>query len=377
MRIFILRLCLVLMVCYIPMHGHAQANDALTGYGFEVNMFAGRVIKHSPKFHLPLPDRSTGFDVNMVYKCSGRKPWEVCRKYPTIGLAVAYTNYGIDSVYGRCFSIYPNLVIPIITSKHFEWTIRIGDGMGYVTKKYGRNPISDTLNNAIGSHINDYASFMTDLRYIANEHWDIQAGMNFSHISDASYHQPNLGINLYGAHIGVRYFPVSSKPKHTVCKSTPLRDRWLVQTRLGIAFNQIEAPRGPTFPVYLATLYTSKRWHEKNKAYFGVDYSYYESIYTYQRTHEINPGHEAEHSYKAALLAGNEFLFGRVGIILQVGYYIVGSEMRMDKYYEKIGGHYYIVQKEKGPIKELYLTGFLKTHKTIAELAEFGLGFGF
>lgn len=376
MRFFVAPLCLIATFFGSPFCAHAQDN-LLTGYGFELDAFAGHVIKHSQKFHLPLPDHSTGFDLNMVYKCTGQKPWEVCRKYPTIGLAFAYTNYGIDSVYGRCFSIYPNLLIPLVRTKKFEWTIRIGDGIGYVTHKYGRSPISDTMNNAIGSYINDYASFMMDLRYVVNKHWDLQVGANFSHISDASYHQPNLGINLYGAHVGVRYFPVSSHPDHKPCTKPPLPNRWLVQTRVGIAFNQIEAPHGPSYPVYLASLYASRRWREKNKMFAGLDYSYHEAIYAFERNNEADPGNEAAHSYKAAIIAGNEFLFGRVGIILQMGYYIRQAALKQDNYYEKIGGHYYLVQKEKGPIKEFYLTGFLKTHKSVAELAEFGFGASF
>ena len=367
--------CLLVM----PFSGMAQQErqPLLNGYGLEVNTFAGKVIKHSEKFHLPVPDLTTGVDVNMVFKCTGSKPWHQCRNYPTIGVGFAYTNYGIDSVYGRCFSIFPNLTIPIIRSRHIDWTIRIGDGMGYVTKKYGRDPITDTMNNAIGSHINDYASFMTDLRYKANKHWEVQAGLNFSHISDASYHQPNLGINLWGGHVGIRYFPVTSSPECRVCKSTPLKDRWLVQLRGGIAFNQLEAPHGPTYPVYMATGYVSRRWRQKHKTYAGLDYSYHEAIYAFQRNNEANPGKERANSYKAAVVAGHEFLFGRVGVILQMGYYIKEAWLKQDKYYQKIGGHYYLVQREQGPIKEFYLTGFLKTHKSVAELAEFGLGFGF
>lgn len=377
MRHFITIACLLIALLYAPLYAGAQANDKLTGYGLEVNMFAGHVIKHSPKFHLPIPDISTGVDVNMVYKCSGRKQWEGCRKYPTLGLGFTYTNYGIDSVYGRLFSLYPNLTIPLITGKKIEWTVRLGNGIGYVTRKYSRNPMSDTLNNAIGSHINDYASFNTDFRYKANKHWDFQVGLNFTHISDASYHQPNLGINLWGAHIGIRYFPVSSKPEHLPCKPMPSSHRILLQARLGIAFNQIEAPQGPTYPVYLTSLYASRRWKGKNKMYAGLDYSYHEAIYAFQRNHEAAPGQEKNNAYKVAVIAGNEFLFGRVGIILQVGYYLKEAALKQDKYYQKIGGHYYLVQKEKGPIKEFFLTGFLKTHKSVAELAEFGLGFGF
>jgi hypothetical protein len=356
---------------------NTQSAPPWSGFGIETIAMGGKVFKHEEKFRLPIPKLSTGLDVDLILHTYGKRPWEQRRKYPTIGLGITYTDYGIDSVYGRCISMYPNIILPIVTGKSLEWTLRIGDGIGYVTKRYSRvNPV-DTINGAIGSHLNDFAMFSSDLRYHVNEHWDIQIGGHFTHISDASYHKPNLGVNLYGAHIGVRYFPVTSRPKHMVRELQPLKNRWLAQVRLSMAYVSSEAPNGPLYPVYIASGYMSKRWLSKNKAFAGLDYSYHEDIYAFLRNNQIYPGTESQHSYKSAVFFGNEFLMGRIGVVLQIGVYLAQSALKQDPYYEKIGGHYYIVQKERGPIKEFFLSAFLKTHKTIAELGEFGLGFGF
>ncbi len=356
-----------------------QESRPWEGFGIEANVFEGHVFKHTPKFHLPIPDMTTGTDINFQYKTFGRKDWEQRRRYPIVGVAFTYTNYGIDSVYGRLFSIYPNIVIPLISGRKLEWTIRIGDGFGYSTKAYSRINPFDTLNNAIGSKINDYASFMTDIRYHINTHWDVQIGANFSHYSDASYHQPNLGVNLYGAHVGVKYFPVSANPKRIVRDLKPLKNRWLFEYRLSMAYDESNAPLGPLYPVYLATGYVSKRWKSKNKAFAGFDYSYHTLDYAFLRNNVglVPPGTEAQHSYKTAAFAGNEFLLGRVGVVLQVGYYLHQAYQSQGKVYEKIGGNLYLVQRERGPIKEFFLCAFLKTHLSVAELAEFGFGMGF
>jgi hypothetical protein len=349
------------------------------GFGIEANAFAGKVVKHTAKFHLPVPDLTTGLDLNFQWKTFGKKEWQQRRQFPTIGIGFTYTNYGIDSIYGRCLSIYPNLVIPLITGKYLEWTMRIGDGIGYVTRAYSRINPFDTMNNAIGSNVNDYASFMMDLRYHINKHLDVQGGVNFSHISDASYHQPNLGVNLVGAHIGVKYSPVSSNPRHITRELKPLTNRWLFEYRLSIALNGSNAPLGPAYPIYLASAYASKRWISKNKFFGGIDYSYHTNIYSYLRNNIgfVPPGTERAHSYKSALFAGNEFLLGRVGIVLQVGAYVHQAFLTQGKIYEKLGGNLYLVKKEKGPVKEFFLCGFLKTHLSVAELAEFGFGMGF
>ena len=57
--------------------------------------------------------------------------------------------------------------------------------------------------------------------------------------------------------------------------------------------------------------------------------------------------------------------------------YIHQAFLTQGKIYEKLGGNLYLVKKEHGPVKEFFLCGFLKTHLSVAELAEFGFGMGF
>jgi hypothetical protein len=363
----------------IAMPAYAQENLPGAGFCIDANAFAGKVIKHTEKFRLPVPDISTGMDVNLQWKTWGRKEWHQRRRYPTIGIGFTYTNYGIDSVYGRCLSIYPNIEIPIIAGDRLRWTVRIGDGAGFVTGKYSRiNPL-DTLNNAISSHINDYASFMTDIRYCVSKHLHVQAGLNFSHISNASFHQPNLGINLAGVHFGIKYFPVTAQPHYRKRELKPLTNRWLAQFRLTMAFTQSNSPLGPTYPVYLATVLASKRWISKNKAFVGIDYSYHAQIASYLHNNPsfVVPGEERKNAYKSAVLVGNEFLLGRLGVVMQVGYYVHQAAQVQGRLYQKLGGNLYIARSETGFIKEAYFCAFLKTHLSVAELAEFGFGMSF
>ena len=136
-------------------------------------------------------------------------------------------------------------------------------------------------------------------------------------------------------------------------------------------------PGGPRYPVYLATVYASRRWLSKNKFFGGIDYSYHENIYAYLRNNGLQLGHEAGNSYKSAIIAGNEFLLGRLGIVLQAGIYLKQAYLKQDPIYEKIGGNYYFVQKEHGPIKEFFLCVYVKTDLSVAELGEVGFGIGF
>ncbi|HXS37216.1 MAG TPA: acyloxyacyl hydrolase [Flavipsychrobacter sp.] len=355
----------------------AQENQPWAGTGIEVNPFAGKIFKHTPAFLPPIPSLTTGLDVNIVVQTYGKKDWEQRRKFPVIGIGLTYINYGIDSIYGRSLGLYPNIQIPIVRGRDVEWTMRIGNGLGFITKEFERVPVDNTINNVIGSKFNDFFVFFSDVRYHINQHFDMQAGINFTHISDASVKKPNLGINTYGAHIGIRYYPVTSRPKRIVKERPRLSNRYLFQVRAGIAFQGYAAPQGPEFPTYLASAFVSRRYASRNKVFTGLDYSYHTSIYAFLRNNEIGVGDEAQHSWKSAAFLGNEFLMGRVGIVLQLGFYIRQAYLSEGPYYEKLGFNFYLLKKEYGPIKELTLDAYLKAHNTEAELEEFGIGMAF
>jgi hypothetical protein len=370
---------LLFLLPIVPLCASAQQADDHTqdGFGIEANMMGGKVLKHTAKFTGPVPDLSTALGVVFLQQTDGRKEWQQRRNYPLWGVGITYTDYGLDSVYGKCIGVYPMLQIPIIRSKKIDWTLQFGLGLGYVTRRYSHAPDWDTLNNAISSHVNNFTLFATDLRYHVNKHWDVQLGANFSHISNATFRQPNLGINMYGVHLGARYFLTTSTPEKMLRKLAPLRNRWLIQARLGLAMTSTGNGGGPLYPVYLTSLYASKRYASKNKAFIGIDYSYHSNVYAFLKNNEIWPGEEKAHSWKSAVFVGHEWLMGRGAILLQVGVYIKNAYLRLDPYYEKLGYNYYLIRQEKGLLKELYLSAILKTHLTQAELGEFGLGFSF
>ncbi|MBC8132397.1 MAG: acyloxyacyl hydrolase, partial [Deltaproteobacteria bacterium] len=198
---------------------------------------------------------STGLDLLWLKQTRGTQDWEQRRNYPVWGVGGTYTRYGIDSIYGSCIGLYPVLQVMLISGNRLEWTMRAGFGIGYVTRHYERAPGWDTLNNAIGSSVNNFTMVATDLRFRINTKWQLQAGLNFSHLSNGSMKQPNLGVNMVGAHLGLRYWPSGDQPERLDRERPRLRNRILVQARLGMAFNESGTADGPVYPTYLATVY--------------------------------------------------------------------------------------------------------------------------
>jgi hypothetical protein len=351
--------------------------SAQPGFGIEGNLAGGRIFKHTARFKGPIPGLSGAADLNFVWKTYGKADWQQRRCYPTVGLGFTYSYYDKQH-YGQSIGFYPNLQLPLIERKTWEWTLRFGMGLGYISKRYAPYaPEWDTLNNAIGAQINNFSLLSSDIRYHLNDHWDIQGGISFTHMSSAKFRLPNLGINFIGAHVGFRYFPETSRPEKIARELKPLRNRFLLQARVGIALSTGESPGSAATPVYLSSLYLSKRYWGKNKIFAGIDYSYHQSIYDFMRLQGLETGNERQHAWKSGVFAGHEFLYGRVGLHLQLGFYVHQALLRSAPVYQKLGMNWYIVQKEKGLVKELCISTLLKTHYSTAELAELGLGISF
>ena len=374
-RLFILIALLVLPPALCAAQDGGNAPGA--GNGIMLNYFGGRVLKHSPKFTLPIPQYTQGMELSFMQQLYGRKPWQQHRHYPQWGFGTMYLHYGIDNVYGNLIAVYPHIQFPIIGGRRLSWTLRAGAGLGLVSRHFERYPVWDTANVAIGSTLNNFTIVTTDIRYTINQHWAIQAGGNFTHMSNGAFRFPNLGVNVYGAHVGIQYFPVTSQPKHIESNVQPLPSRLTTGLRLGIAFQEAGFADGPIYPVYIATGYIGLRYRGKNKVMIGIDAAEYPRIYAYERNNEFNPGHEKAGAWKGAVFAAHEWLFGRTGFLLQAGAYYHQAYLASAPVYEKLGIIYHIVQQEAGPVKDISLHFMLKAHYATAELAETGIGIGF
>lgn len=354
---------------------NAQEGKGRPGFGIDASLLAGKVFKHEKKFTLPIPALTTGADVNLVWHTYGRKEWEQRRYYPRIGVALTAINYGIDSIYGTMAGVYPNITFPLVSGNRLEWTFRLGTGISYVTNRFSRVDKVNTVNVAIGAHVNDLIMLKTDLAWIVNKHWSLHAGAFVNHISNGSVRKPNLGINVAGASIGAAYFPNTSRPAIIHHDLSPVPSRWLLQLRTGASLVSANTHGGPLYPVYISTAYVSKRWRNVNKAFAGIDYSYHPGLLAQLRDNGLEP-QGSKQPYKAAVLVGNEFLMGRVGIGVQAGAYLAKGYLQKEDIYEKVSLNYYCVQREHGPFKEVFAYISLKAHLNVAEMGELGIGVG-
>lgn len=354
-----------------------QKKNNWDGWGIETLAKGGQMLKHTSKFTGPISHFVYGTEINFIQKTHGTKDWQIIRKYPTVGVSFNYLNYNNNSIYGQVFGISPNITLPLWTGPKWEWTLRAGMGVGIVTKHFKRQTYN-LQNVVIGGKLNNVSPFAMDLRYKINHQWHIQAGLNFTHVSNATYQTPNLGINTYGAHLGFRYFPTTDAPEKIIKEPKPVfRNNYMGFLKGSLAFVERGPADGPTYLTYIAQAGIAKRYASKNKVYAGLDVHYHTSVYQYNVYQRIATPNAFRSAGQLALFVGHEFVFGRVGVVGQLGYYVLPYTTQNAKLYQKLGGNYYFIKREKGLLKEVYASALLKTHLSVAELFEMGFGISF
>ena len=360
-------------LCLLSIATNAQDREN-KGHAVAAHVWLGKMIKHNERFTGPIPPISTAFQIEYLKQTLGEKKWHSQRNYPIIGAGALFIHYGYPEIYGSVIGVYPLLQIPIVKSNDFEWTAQIGAGIGYVTKHYS---IENNQNVAIGSHINNVSPFSTDLRWHIDPQWDVELGLSAVHVSNAAFAFPNLGINMWGVRAGARYYFAPRSPIEMAKEQETVSKKLMFSAKGSLAFVEKGFADGPKYPVYTASLWGRYQYNNVQKAILGLEYTYNNATAAFIHSLEEPVGKNGNIPYQVSGFLGNEFLFGRLGVSVQVGYYLKKYQGLNSSFYQRLGGNYYFIQKEQGLFKELFLSLHLKTHQFTAEFCDLGLGFSF
>jgi len=338
--------------------------------------FGGKVFIHTPKIHLPAPQYTQAFEWSYTKQTTGTHPWQQRFGFPETGLNLCYVHYG-DARYGNAIGFYPSIQFRILSHRQIDWFWKIGGGIGYATKHWERTPAVDSFNNIIGSAMNNFTMMQTGLRYSFASKWRIQIGAAFDHLSNAAARQPNYGINTFSGFVGLHYYPNSIVQVFQKQEQVQSKNPFNIGAKMSMAFAEDKTVDGPIYPYESGSLFVSKMWRHKFRSMLGADITYSEKLYAFIKNNYLYPGEEKKHSYRYTVFAGHEFVFGRIGLPLQLGYYLNHPVGGGDKIYQKLGINYHFYTARKGVLKDMFLFTQLKTHFARAEYAELGLGFLF
>ncbi|MBL7754943.1 MAG: acyloxyacyl hydrolase [Chitinophagaceae bacterium] len=353
-----------------------QSSLAGPQMGLGINYLGGSMLVHTKKIHTTASAYVQGMEFSYIQKGHGSKYWHRKYGYPETSLNMSFASYSRPDL-GWAVGIYPAIQFSLFESRKLNWYFRLGGGFGYASKPWSRLPYSDSSNNILGSHFNNFTMLQTGVRWAINSHWQLNSGVHFFHVSNAAARQPNYGMNTLGFYLGAVYMPRPwQKPKQEAPEKSPYK-KWTAGLTFTTSYAEDKAVNGPIFRNYTVGLLAGYHWRNKFKTSVGFDGAYSARLQAFYKNNYLYPGEEFKHAWRYSAFVNHEFLFGRVGLPLQLGVYL-NKPMGGEAIYQKVGLNYHLIPaSHRWMIRDMVCMLQLKTHYASAEYVECGLGFFF
>ncbi|HNB81741.1 MAG TPA: acyloxyacyl hydrolase [Chitinophagaceae bacterium] len=357
-----------LLILFILLFCNARSHS---GESWGLNYFGGKILIHTPKIYLPAPVYSQAIEISHRWQSAGTKPWHQRFGFPETAINMCYSINGSNQL-GTAVAIYPSIQFRIIGKPGFNWYGKIGGGLAFATQRWQRIPPGDSMNNIIGSHLNNFSMFQSGLRITLHQKWNFNAGVHFYHLSNAAARSPNFGINTLGVHAGLAYaiqgIQVQPVRKPLVKTKNPL---WpCFSASLGLA--EAKIPDGPLYRIYTLGAGLYKMYRNKNRMMIGSDAIMNSRMRAEIHNAQVIVNGKPISPWQFTAYIGHEFLFGRTGFPISAGWYL-NRPLYGERYYQKLGLNYHFLQPGYRFFHDAFLSLVLKTHLIQAQYAELGL----
>ncbi len=346
----------------------AQQDVLLGNLKLESDVYGAKIYKHTPKFKPNTNQLVGGFEIKLLRQTFGSKEWHQSYHFPLCGVQFIYANFN-DKNLGESFALMPLVQFNFLKRKNFTAYFGVADGLAYFTKKYDR--LTDSINNVIGSTINEATQFKFGATCQIQNSGLLTATFSFTHYSNAKFTTPNLGINVYALHLGFQNF-ISHTPANFRTVAIPNYSRKLkLDVRLGYARNGnvIGGPKDPYYTVYLGI---DKRWCYKNRWQFGLWYQYDKGVHDAMNFYETRSD-IATFTNKVGLIFGDEFIFGKMSFGGSFGYYLYNGQNGAG-IFQNLHINYILWSWNQEKMLQIYCGVKLKTYLGQAEYFETYIG---
>lgn len=345
----------------------------------ETTLHAGAIWRHTPKLTTRTGETLFGQELGLRFQTMGRRDWQAWQRYPMFGMSLVHFHLGADS-HSDGFGLLPNLSVPIIRAGRFAAFFRIGTGLAWVTQPY--DYFDNPGENAIGSHWNNITQFRLGGEWRLDGHWRLQAGGALNHISNGGSALPNFGVNLASGYFGLAWSPKPLRKEDFLParadKRATKRFGGMIQT--GFANLEYGVFDGPKYPVWAGAVAGYFHFNQVNRAHLGIDYEFNKAIYEFGlQSGDFENKEEAKMgATRLAIFIADEFLFGPIGVQLQMGRY-VGSGLNqyvLRQNYSKLSIRLYAPKLFSTSLQpNIGIT--MKAHATTAEFISMNLGMAF
>lgn len=309
------------------------------------------------------PIKSVGLSFSKA--TTGKNDWEKLYNYPEYGISLLYSTLGSDRVFGREIAIVPFFHLNMISRKHFNFFNETGIGLGYVTKHFDFE--NNYENIAVGSHLNLHFNLKFGVNYEAFKNVILNAGLSFDHFSNGNTQNPNIGINFVTAYSGVSYRLGNENPRQNADLS-PFQKSWNYEL---IASVGAKRSRGvlESDLFYTSSFTFEAKWNIRRSLRLGAGADvFYDPSTKTEMESTNNSSYQSADDFRSGIHLSQEFVYSRLSLILQEGFYIGLTDQVNHKPVYNRG----IVRMQVS--KRSFVQLAMKSHLNILDYPELGFG---
>ncbi len=353
-----------------------SAQSVLQGVGVEPNGYLGKLARHSGTMLAPVDGFARGGSLNLVYQTNGKYAWERFYKFPSIGVNFTFKDYDNNPYYGDAYSASFYIERYFKIRKNHKAYLRTTLGATYLTKSY--DFYTNPLQTAIGSHWNANFSLLLGYQWLLNEHWQLSTGGGIIHASNGGATSQNLGLNVLGVHIGLKYTPIpyATDDFNTSSDFGTINKNYEIDAELNIGLEEQEGVLGGAFyPIYNYSLGVRRGINRRYSWMAGAEYEYNVRVRDFmEHIQRFEPEERFWQSSRVGLFVGTEIWYDRMSIVIKMGGFLTNNYKQKLPVFNKYGVRYYFIKNEK--IKT-YLGVNLKTQLIEAEYMSCSMGVRF
>ncbi|KAI9451709.1 hypothetical protein F5148DRAFT_1289968 [Russula earlei] len=289
-----------------------------------IHFLYGSVFVHTKKVEDTRGANPRGFSLEYSKQLTDETTYQRWGLYARNGWKLTYFDYN-SAILGK--SVSGSYFIEPIFKMGNSWELRAqaSVGLSYLTNPF--DSIKNPGNHSYSLPVNAYLQLAVGATVHVGKHLSVYAQATYNHNSNGGFQMPNSGVNYPEASIGFLYHTVSNKlpgyKKRRDGDNTPKNKR-LPEVWVGIYGSPKEGfTREGTDSMYKRallggiTVEVSKQVSNINTLLIGAEVYYDGGI-------KLTKGfiNDPSSGIFAGILAGNEFLFNRIGFSQQLGFYL-------------------------------------------------------
>ena len=355
-----------IMVLFLSLLG---ANVSTAQSGVSIVYAPSKVIKHRENLRFDVPRRTNEFRLAYTFQTDGSVEWQRYWKSPRIAINALWVDFGDPQVLGHAIALLPELHFTLRDFGDLRLNMQFGTGIAYLNKPF--NEVTNPLNNAIGSNLNNTSSLKFGFDYDWTPQWSTSISGGLVHFSNGLSSSPNSGINIYGLSLGTVYrfaAPVKEPTDpliETRSAEEPAYRKWIGDIQYHYGFTEHTTPGGPKFGVQAISIGAGYRYSKYMTILAGGEYEYNDATYTYFSENFYTEAESRKRAQKTIAYIENEFRFGPVFNRFRLGFYLGWPAVNnQNTYIKMVTG---INLPKIANVAQPYIGVVLKTHTAVAD----------